>query len=183
MQSDLIVDAIVLAAVLEADLGRHRKIGKFRIVRPLLLAGGIVPLYVKAVTTTGAGLTLEVVLATAGIVLGLVATYLMTVYRSPGTNKAVSRVGAGYVALWTVVIGARAAFSYGSTHWYGPQLAHWMTAHAVTGAGITDALVFMAVTMLLTRTIAMAMRARHVIKVGSDDTVGSDVAIRELQAA
>jgi hypothetical protein len=183
MQSDLIVDVLVLGAVLEADLGRHRKIGKFRIVRPLLLAGGIVPLYVKAVTTTGAGLTLEVSLATLGIVLGLVATYLMTVYRSSRTNKAVSRVGAGYVVLWTAVIGARAAFSYGSTHWFGPQLDHWMTVHSVTAAGITDALIFMAVTMLLTRTIAMAIRARNVTKVGTDDTVGSDGIIRELQAA
>ena len=128
-------------------------------------------------------LTLEVALAAAGIVLGLVATYLMTVYRSPRTNKAVSRVGAGYVALWTVVIGARAAFSYGSTHWFGPQLAHWMTAHAVTGAGITDALIFMAISMVLTRTIAMAMRARHVTKVGTDVTVGSDDTFIELRAA
>ena len=175
MQSDLIIDAIVLAAVLEADLGR-RKIGKFRIVRPLLLAGGIVPLYAKAVATTGTGLTLEIALAAAGVVLGLVATGLMTVYRNPATNKPVSRAGAGYAALWTVVIGARAAFSYGSTHWFSSQLVHWMTQHSVTGAGITDALIFMAVAMLVTRTTGLALRARRV-------AAGSDNTVRHLQAA
>jgi hypothetical protein len=35
MRSDLIVDVVLLAAVLEADLGSHRKIGPFRILRPL----------------------------------------------------------------------------------------------------------------------------------------------------
>ncbi len=161
MQSALIVDAVVLAAVLEADLGGHRKLTKFRLLRPLGLAAAIIPLYVTAVTTHGHGLTLEIALAIAGIVLGLLATSLMTIYRSPKTGKPVSRAGAAYTALWTVVIGARAAFSYGSTHWFGPQLGHWMARNAVTANAITDALIFMAVAMIVTRTIAMASRARH----------------------
>jgi hypothetical protein len=88
-----------------------------------------------------------------------VATALMTVYRSPKTGTPVSRAGAGYAGLWFVVIGARAAFSYGAHHWFSPQLDHWMVSNAVTGAAITDALIFMAVTMLLTRTIGLAVRA------------------------
>ena len=41
----MIINAAVLFAVLEADLGPHRKIGWFRILRPLLLAGAIIPIY------------------------------------------------------------------------------------------------------------------------------------------
>lgn len=159
MQSDLIVDALVLTAVLEADLGSHRKIGKFRIMRPLLIAGAIVPLYLESVSTSGSGLSLEIALAAAGLVLGLVASALMTVYRSPETGRPVSRSGAGYATLWVVVIGARAAFSYGATHWFKPELGDWMIRNAVTSAAVTDALIFMAVTMLLARTIGMAVRA------------------------
>jgi hypothetical protein len=162
MQSDLIIDALLLAAVLEADLGSQRKIGKSRIVRPLLLAGVIIPLYMKAVITSGTGLTLEIALAAVGIVCGLIASALMTVYRSPKTGKPVSRTGVGYASLWIVVIGARAAFSYGALHWFSPQLGHWMARNAVTAAAITDALIFMAVAMLLTRTIGLAMRAAHI---------------------
>jgi hypothetical protein len=169
MQSDLIVDALVLTAVLEADLGSHRKIGKFRIVRPLLIAGAIIPLYLKSVSTTGAGLSLEIALGAAGLVLGLVASALMTVYRSPKSGKPVSRARAGYAALWVVVIGARAAFSYGATHWFSSELGHWMIRNAVTGAAITDALIFMAVTMLLTRTLGLAVRAA---KLGGQKTPG-----------
>jgi hypothetical protein len=161
MQADLIIDALVLGAVLEADLGAHRRIGRLRILRPLLLAGVIVPLYLKGVTTSGAGLSLEIGLGAAGVVCGLLATMLMTVYRSPSTGRPVSRAGLAYGALWTVVIGARAAFSYGATHWFGPQLGGWMARNSVTGAAITDALIFMAVAMLLARTIGMAVAAKR----------------------
>ena len=95
MESALIIDAFVLVAALEADLGRHRKIGPWRILRPLFAAAAIIPLFLKAVTTTGAGLYLEIALAGAGVALGLAATALMSVYRSPGTGRAVSRSGAG----------------------------------------------------------------------------------------
>jgi hypothetical protein len=167
MNSALIVDAVVLTAVLEADLGLHRKIGKFRILRPLFIAAGIIPLFLKAVVTSGNGLSLEIAAASAGVVLGLIAVKLMTVYRSPRTNQPVSRAGLAYAALWTIVIGARAAFSYGSTHWFSLSLTTWMTQHSVTSAAITDGLIFMAVTMLLTRTIGMAIRARTVGPVDS----------------
>ena len=89
MESALIIDAFVLVAALEADLGRHRKIGPWRILRPLFAAAAIIPLFLKAVTTTGAGLYLEIALAGAGVALGLAATALMSVYRSPGTGRAV----------------------------------------------------------------------------------------------
>jgi hypothetical protein len=170
MQSDLIVDAVLLAAVLEADLGSHRKIGKFRILRPLGLAAAIIPLYLTAVVTHGSGAVLEVVGAIAGIVFGFAAISLMTVYRSRDTGKPVSRAGPGYAALWIIVIGGRAAFSYGSTHWFRAQLGHWMVTNRVTPGAITDALIFMAVTMLLTRTIAMAIRARRLARVTTSTT-------------
>lgn len=161
MKQALIFNAIVLFVVLEADFGRHRKIGWFRIVRPLITSGAAVFIFIKAVTTTGTGLTLELALTALGLVLGLAATALMGVYRSPQTRKPVSRAGFAYVTLWVVVVGARAAFSYGSVHWFGPQLDRWMIQHAVTSAAITDALLFMAIAMVVTRTAGLALRARN----------------------
>ncbi len=161
MQQALILNAIVLVVVLEADLGRHRKLNWFRVLRPLVTSGAAVAIFLKAVTTTGTGLTLELALAAAGILLGLVATSLLTVYRSPKTHKPVTRAGYGYAALWLVVVAARTAFSYGSVHWFGPQLGRWMTSHAVTSAALTDALLFMAIAMIVTRSIGLAVRARH----------------------
>lgn len=168
MKDALILNAIVLLVVLEADIGKHRKIGWFRILRPFVTSGVAVAIFIKAFTTTGTGLTLELALAAAGLALGLAATALITVYRSPRTHKPVSRAGFGYAALWIVVIGARTAFSYGSVHWFGAQLDNWMTQHAITSAALTDALLFMAIAMVVTRTAGLAIRARNL---GADDAV------------
>ncbi|MDB5910681.1 MAG: hypothetical protein JWP34_4795 [Massilia sp.] len=156
----LLINVIVLIAVLEADLGPHRKITWIRILRPLVLAGAIIPIYLKTLTTHGTGLYLEIVGAATGVLLGLMATGLMKVYRSPRTGRPVSRGGFGYAALWIVIIGARSAFSYGSVHWFGPQLGTWMTAHHVVSGAINDTLILMAVGILLTRTLGLAVRAR-----------------------
>jgi hypothetical protein len=155
----MLINGVVLIAVLEADLGPHRKIGVFRIVRPLLMAAAIVPLYLTALTTQGVGLTLEIAGAAVGLLLGLLATSMITVYRSPKTGKPVSRAHFGYAAVWVVVIGSRAAFSYGATHWFSSQLVTWMTDNHVTADAITNTLILMAVAMVLTRTISMAARA------------------------
>lgn len=167
LTSAMIVNAVVLTAVLEADLGSHRKIGAIRILRPLLTAAAIVPLFIKAVATHGAGLGLELTGIVAGLIAGLAAAGLTTVYRSPQTHRPVSRAGTAYTALWVVVIGARAAFSYGSVHWFSAPLARWMTSHQVSVAAITDAMIAMAIAMMLARTISLAARAFRLPPVGS----------------
>jgi hypothetical protein len=61
--------------------------------------------------------------------------------------------------VWTVVAGARAAFSYGAVHWFPAELIQWCVTHQVTLAAITDGLIFMAVTMVLVRTLSLFTRA------------------------
>jgi len=154
-----LINGAVLAAVLHNDLGAHRKIGPVRLVTPVLLAAGIVPLFIDPVVTHGTGLAVELAGVAAGLLGGLAAAALTKVYRSPRTGRPVSRATWPYALLWTLVIGARAAFSYGAGHWFPAQLDQWSVAHQVTVAAITDGLIFMAVAMLLARTAALAARA------------------------
>jgi hypothetical protein len=126
---------------------------------PAVLASRMRPVRLR-VARPVLGLYLELAGTAAGILLGLLATGLMTVYRSPKTGRPVSRAGFGYAILWIIIIGARSAFSYGSAHWFGPQLSTWMAAHHVVSAAITDTLLLMALAMLLTRTLGLAARAR-----------------------
>jgi len=157
-----IVDAILLIAVLEADFGRHRKIGWSRILRPLLLAAGIIPLFLEKIATHGGGLTVELAGLAAGALGGLIALALMRVYRSATTAQTVSGSGWGYALLWVVVIGSRMAFSYGSNHWFESQINSWGVSNSIPSAAITDGLIFMAVAMLLTRTVGLAIRAQSI---------------------
>jgi hypothetical protein len=74
-------------------------------------------------------------------------------------GRPVSRAGWGYGIFWVVVIGARAAFSYGAGHWFTAPLVTWAIASHVTLAAITDGLIFMAVMMIIIRTAALGIRA------------------------
>ena len=169
----MIVNSTVLVAVLHSDLGT-KKIGPFRIVRPMLIAAAIIPLFIDRPATSGTGLTIEVAAILAGLLGGLVALAFITVHRSPQTGQAVSKSGTPYALLWILVIGARAAFSYGSSHWFHNQLGHWMITHHATAAAITDGLIFMAVAMLLTRTIGIATRAARLPEAEQSITAGAN---------
>ena len=155
----MIVNGVVLATVLATDLGPARKIGPMRLLRPVLAAAIIIPLFVDQPVTHGTGLAVEIAGVVAGLLGGLAALALMGVYRSPQTGKPVTRAGAPYAILWTVIIGARAAFSYGAVHWFQAPLVSWAIANQVTVAAITDGLIFMAIAMVLVRTGALGIRA------------------------
>jgi hypothetical protein len=155
----MIVNGVVLATVLATDLGSARKIGPMRLLRPVIAAAMIVPLFVYRPVTHGSGLVVEIAGVLAGLLGGLAAVALMGVYRSPDTGTPVSSAGAPYAILWTVIIGARTAFSYGTVHWFKAPLASWAITNQVTTAAITDGLIFMALAMVLVRTAGLGIRA------------------------
>lgn len=154
-----IVNIAVLASVLGTDLGR-RKVGTARLLRPAIVAAVIVPMYVKHPATSGSGLLLELAAAALGLLLGLAAAALLKVRHDPSDGVIYTRAGAGYAALWTAVIGARLLFVYGSNHWFTEQLGHWMYQHQISVDALTDALVVMAIAMLLGRTGTLAAKRR-----------------------
>jgi hypothetical protein len=157
----MIINGAVLFATLEGDLGSHRKIGLVRILRTPIVVAAIIPLFLDSPVTHGNGLLIELAGIAAGLLCGLVVTTLMRVYRSPRTGKPVSAAGWPYALVWTLIVGARAAFSIGATHWFPAQLAQWCATHQVTGAAITDGLIFMAIAMVLVRTAGLAVGARR----------------------
>ena len=155
----MIVNGVVLATVLASDLGPARQIGRMRLLRPVIAAAVIIPVFVREPVLHGSGLAVEIAGIAAGLLGGLAAAALMRVYRSGQTGAPVSRAGWPYAMFWTVVIGARAAFSYGAAHWFTHPLVTWAIANRVTEAAITDGLIFMAVVMIVIRTAGLAVRA------------------------
>ena len=155
----MIVNGVVLATVLAPDLGPARKITPLRLLRPVIAAAVIIPLFIDQPVTHGTGLIVEIAGVVAGLLGGLAAAALMGVYRSPQTGRPVSRAGAPYAIFWTVIIGARAAFSYGAGHWFKAPLVSWAIANQVSVAAITDGLIFMAIAMVLVRTLVLGVRA------------------------
>jgi hypothetical protein len=155
----MILNGVVLAIVLATDLGPARKISRMRLLRPVIAAAVIIPFFVARPTTHGMALAVEIAGVAVGLLGGLAVSALMGVYRSPTTGKPVSRAGLPYAILWTAIIGARAGFSYGAVHWFSAPLISWGIAHQVSVAALTDGLIFMAIAMILVRTVALGVRA------------------------
>ena len=159
---------IVLAVLLEADLGR-RNIGWFRVLRPLIASVAAIALFTTSVPTSGHNLALEAVGVGVGVLAGLAAHLFVTVGFDPAKGakggkgaggRPVSWAGFGYAAFWVVVFAARLVFIYGTGHWFPRSLGQFLAAHQLSGAGLTDALLFMAIAMALARSALLAVRGR-----------------------
>jgi|SRR5580700_997831 hypothetical protein len=182
-----ILNLIVLGAVLEADLGR-RKIGWFRVLRPLLTAILICPLFLDSVPTNSHDVALQAVGIGVGVLLGLAAHLFISVGYGPvksrrGTrDRAVSRAGSGYAAFWTVIYGGRLLFIYGTLHWFSVPLGQFMAAHQLSAAGLTDALIFMAVAMALARSALLGVRGRAAARRFAAGTGASSTAAASVRS-
>jgi hypothetical protein len=163
----MIVNGVVLATVLASDLGPARKIGRMRLLRPVIAAAVIIPLFVSDPVTHGNGLAVEIAGVAAGLLGGLAAAALTSVYRNPKTGAPASSAGWPYAAFWALVIGARAALSYGAAHWFTNSIVTWCITNQVSEAAITDGLIFMAITMIIVRTAGLAVRAARLPEVAA----------------
>ncbi len=177
-----ILNLVVLAVVLEADLGR-RKIGWFRVLRPLITAAAVVGAYLSSVPTSGHNLTLEAIGAGAGILLGLAAHLFISVGYEPVKSRkgvrdrAISRAGFGYAAFWAVIFAGRLMFIYGSEHWFSRSLGQFLVAHQLSAAGLTDAVIFMAIAMALARSVLLGARGRRATRRSAAGAVTSAMAV------
>jgi hypothetical protein len=170
-----LLNLIVFGVLLEADLGR-RKIGWFRVLRPLLTTATIVPLFLSSVPTTGHNLALQAIGAGAGVLLGLISHLFVSVGcvptqgqnarpADPGTKRRpVSRAGFGYAAYWAVIFAARLVFIYGCYHWFPVSLGRFLVSHQISAAGLTNALIFMAIAMALARSALLGVRGRSAVR-------------------
>lgn len=178
-----LLNLIVFGVLMESDLGR-RKVGWLRVLRPLLTTALIVPLFLDSIPATGHNVALQVVGAAVGVLLGLAAHLFMPVYFGPAKGKQsevagqgtsgrpYSWAGLGYAAFWAVIFGGRLLFSYGTIHWFPASLGQLMASHQLSEAGLTNALIFMAVTMALARSALLGARARAVHYAYQHDLTG-----------
>ena len=73
----LIINGAVLIAVIEGDVGPHRKISRLRILRPFITVAVVIPLFISRPVTHGNGLLVELAGIAAGLFCGLVAIALI----------------------------------------------------------------------------------------------------------
>jgi hypothetical protein len=173
--SIVILQLAVLAVVLESDLGR-RKIGWFRVLRPVITVVAIVPFFFTTLPTARNDLILQAAGALAGALLGLVSVSPLLVsvsydpawrprwFRTARTRSrpaAVSRAGRGYAAIWIAVTAARLGFAYGAQHVFPTQLGRFLAVHMLSDTALANAFIFLSLGMDLFRSLLLWARGRR----------------------
>jgi hypothetical protein len=173
-----ILTLAILFVVLESDLG-HKKVGWFRIARPIIVAGAIVPIYFTNLPTSGNDLLLQGIGALLGIVLGLgvvsplfVRVEVDPAYKSwwarrrrePGKWAAMTQSGTGYAVVWIVVSLARLAFAYGSQHWFPHALGVFLHDNSLSNVALTNSLIFLPVGMDVFRSVGLLARGSGALR-------------------
>jgi len=180
--SIVILQLVVLGVVLESDLGR-RKIGWFRVLRPVITVVIIVPFFFTTLPTSGNDLALQAAGVLVGATLGLVSVSsvfvsvgfdpdytsrwsLRTRRGGPRRGAAISRAGVGYAAIWVAVFAARMGFAYGAQDVFPGALGQFMAAWHLSASGLTNAFIFLSIGMDLFRSVGLVGRGRAVRRLG-----------------
>jgi hypothetical protein len=171
----VILQLVLLGVVLESDLGR-KKVGLFRVLRPVVTVILIVPFFFTSLPTGRNDLLLQGAGVLAGALLGL---FCMTPWfvrigwdpafrgrrlfrRQPPRARVVTHAGFGYAAIWIVFTGARLWFAYGSQHEFPVQVGQFVASNHLSGDALTNAFIFLSIAMSLFRSVMLAGRAQRV---------------------
>ena len=155
--SEYLLNLGLLVFILGSNLGTH-PVTRRRMTLPLVLVAVAAAVFLRTIPALGHDLTLEVIGAATGVVLGIVAGLLVRVRRDG--DRLLMSAGAPYAALWVVVIDGRVLFAYGADHWFGRSIGEFSMRHQITGADAwACAFILMALAMVLARVAVTGLRA------------------------
>ena len=127
---------------------------------PLVIVVAAASYFLFPLPTAGNDLDLVVAFGLVGVLFGLAASAVTRLHHRDG--RLVATAGAGFAALWLVMIGGRIAFAEWANGSGARTVGMFSRDHGITGADAwTAAFVVMALGMVLARTVALAVRARR----------------------
>ena len=154
-----ILSLALLAWALLRNLGT-REVTRGTFLLPLVIVGAAASYFLFPLPTEGNDLDLVVAFGFVGALFGLAAAAVTKLHHLDG--RLVATAGAGFAALWLVMIGGRVAFAEWANGAGARTVGMFSSDHAITGADAwTAAFVVMALAMVLARTVALAVRARR----------------------
>jgi hypothetical protein len=163
--TDYLINSILVLLVVRQILGT--RLTPQTLLLPVAIVVGAVVYYHPSVPTAGNDVLLDVILTSAGLVLGALCA-LATHLRRGADGVPVAKAGAVAAVLWVTGIGARMAFAFAGTHGAGPALLRFSVAHQITsGDAWVAALFAMALAEVTARLTVLWLRASRLSAVKS----------------
>lgn len=154
--TDYVIDILLILVIFRA--ARPHLLTLRATLLPLILLAVAGVIYLRPVALRGNDLALILILAAAGIVLGVISGLADRIWRDQ-RQQLLSRAVALSVIAWIIGMGFRFWFAYYANHGGGPAVAQFSVQHHLTGAGIwTTALVLMAFGQVLARLAVLQIR-------------------------
>ncbi|WP_330333030.1 hypothetical protein OHS33_27225 [Streptomyces sp. NBC_00536] len=160
----LIAGGTILAGILSTDLGT-RRVTTLRMLPPLLAVAVTLALFVHTLPVDGNDPSLQLAGIGAGIICGLAVTALLPAHRG-ASGEVRTKGAAGYALAWTALSASHVLFAYGSQHWFSEGIVRFSTDYKLSGQAVySNAFVFMALAMVLTRTAVLLNKRRRLPEV------------------
>ncbi len=154
-----ILSLALLGWALVRNLGT-RQVTRGTFVLPLLIVVVAASFFLFPLPTAGNDLELVVVCGIVGVLFGMAASAVTRLHDRDG--RLVATAGAGFAALWLVMIGGRIAFAEWANGAGSRAVGMFSRDHAISGADAwTAGFVVMALGMVLARTVALAVRSHR----------------------
>jgi hypothetical protein len=159
--TDYVVDILLILVIFRAV--RPHPLTARAALLPLVLVAMAGIIYLRPVTLHGNDLALILILAAAGIVLGVLSALADRIWRDEH-QQLLSQAVVISVIVWVIGMGFRFGFAYYADHGGGAAVARFSTQHDLSGAGIwTLALVTMAFGQVLARLALLQIRRARAI--------------------
>lgn len=156
----LIASGTILIIILSTDLGT-RKVTNMRMLRSILAVVIVLALFVHTLPLDGNDPSLQLAGIGAGVICGLVAAALLPAHRD-ASGEIYTKGGVGYALVWTALSASRVLFAYGSEHWFSEGIIRFSIEYKLSGQDVySNAFVFMALAMVLTRTAVLLNKRRR----------------------
>ncbi|MFJ5553062.1 hypothetical protein [Streptomyces sp. NPDC093225] len=156
----LTASGVILVIILSTDLGT-RRITRMRLLRSIIAVAIVVVLFVRSLPLGGNDPWLQLAGVGAGVACGLIAATLLPAHRG-SDGDVYTRGGVAYAIVWTLMSASRVLFAYGSEHWFGQDVILFSIENELSGQDVySNAFVFMALAMVLTRTAVLLAKRRR----------------------